>query len=64
VCYVLAGSDVVILRHPESVRLARAFVDLMLNGGMATDVQEISKRLPLEEADLQAISPEPNLITQ
>ncbi|MBW2608778.1 MAG: acetyl-CoA decarbonylase/synthase complex subunit delta [Deltaproteobacteria bacterium] len=61
VCYLLAGSDVAILRHPESVRLTRSFIDLMINGGMATDVTEIAKNLDLEEADLTAISPEPNL---
>jgi acetyl-CoA decarbonylase/synthase complex subunit delta len=61
VTYLLGGGDVVILRHPESVRLVRSFIDLMINGGSATDVQGILKRMPLEEADLIAISPEPNL---
>ena len=61
VAYLLAGSDVVILRHPESVRLTRAFIDLMINGGVASDVEEISKTLELEEADLISISPEPDL---
>lgn len=61
VAYLLAGSDVVILRHPESVRLTRAFIDLMINGGVASDVEEISKTLELEEADLVSISPEPDL---
>ena len=61
VAYLLAGSDVVILRHPESVRLTRAFIDLMINGGVASDVEEISKSLELEEADLISISPEPDL---
>ncbi len=61
VCYLMGGSDVVILRHPETVRLTRAFIDLMINGGMASDVQEISKRLDAQEADLISLSPEPNL---
>ncbi len=61
VAYLLAGSDVVILRHPETVRLTRAFIDLMINGGVASDVGEISKTLELEEADLISISPEPDL---
>ena len=61
VCYLMGGSDVVILRHPETVRLTRAFIDLMINGGMASDVQEVSKRLDAQEADLISISPEPNL---
>ena len=61
VAYLLGGSDVVILRHPETVRLTRAFIDLMINGGVASDVEEISKTLELEEADLISISPEPDL---
>jgi len=61
VCYLLSGSSVVILRHPESVRLVRSFIELLSNGGSASDVQEISKQLALEEADLISLSPEPNL---
>ncbi len=61
VSYLLSGADVAILRHPESVRLTRSFVDLMMNGGLATDLPEISKNLELQEADLVAISPEPKL---
>jgi acetyl-CoA decarbonylase/synthase complex subunit delta len=61
VCYLLAGSDVVILRHPESVRLTRSFIDLLTNGGSAGDVKAVSKLLKEEKIDLMAISPEPNL---
>jgi acetyl-CoA decarbonylase/synthase complex subunit delta len=58
-CYLMAGSDVVILRHPESVRLVRSFIDRMVKGGAATDVKPVSKKLPLKEADLMAIAPQP-----
>ena len=61
VSYLLGGADVTILRHPESVRIVRAFIELMINGGSAGEVQEISKRLAPEEADLIALSPEPDL---
>lgn len=61
VSYLLSGADVIILRHPESVRLTGSFIDFMIKGGMATDVQEISKKMELKEVDLIAISPEPNL---
>ncbi len=61
VCYLMAGSDVVILRHPETVRMTRAFIDLMINGGDAAGVAEVSKNLELEQADLLSISPQPNL---
>ncbi|UCG65613.1 MAG: acetyl-CoA decarbonylase/synthase complex subunit delta [Deltaproteobacteria bacterium] len=61
VSYLLAGADVLILRHPESVRLTRSFIDVMINGGMATDMAEISKRLETKEVDLISLSPEPDL---
>jgi len=61
VCYLLAGSDVVILRHPESVKLVRSFIGRMVKGGTATDVQGISKKLAVKEADLLSIAPAPNL---
>jgi len=60
-CYLLAGADVVILRHPESVRLVRSFIDRMVKGGTAMDVKPLAKKLPLKEADLAAVSPEPQL---
>jgi len=61
VCYLLAGSSVLILRHPESVRMVRSFIELLSNGGTATETKPIAKQLALEEADLAAVSPEPNL---
>jgi acetyl-CoA decarbonylase/synthase complex subunit delta len=61
VTFLMAGSNVVILRHPETVRMTRAFIDLMINGGMAGDVQEISKRLEARDVDLVSLSPAPNL---
>ena len=61
VSYLLAGSNVVVLRHPESVRMIRSFIDLMITGGMARDVEGITKRLEARPVDLAALSPEPNL---
>ena len=61
ICYLLAGSDIVILRHPESVRLVRSFIDLMINGGSAKEIQGINKLLEEKEVDLISLAPEPNL---
>ncbi|MDQ1334940.1 MAG: acetyl-CoA decarbonylase/synthase, complex subunit delta [Thermodesulfobacteriota bacterium] len=61
VCYLLGGSSVLILRHPESVRMVRSFIQLLSNGGSGSDIKEISKELALEEADLISLSPAPNL---
>ena len=64
VCYLVAGSDIAILRHPESVRLVRSFLDIMIKGGLATDIKGIAKELELQEADLVVLSPEPDLTVE
>jgi len=61
VCYLLAGADAVILRHPESARLVRAFIDRMVGGGSMADVKGIAKKLELQTVDLAALAPEPVL---
>ncbi len=61
VCYLMAGASVVILRHPESVRLTKSFIELLSNGGTASGVADVSKILDLKTADLLAVSPEPDL---
>ncbi len=60
-CYLMAGSDVVILRHPESVRLTRGFIELMVNGGMAMDISAVKKALPSKAMEFAAMAPKPNL---
>lgn len=61
ICYLLAGSDVLIMRHPEAIRLVKSFIDLALEGGMATGVAPIQKILPEVNTDYAALSPTPNL---
>ncbi len=61
VCYLLAGSDIVILRHPESVRFVRSFIELMINGGSAMEIEGVKKAFEEKEVDLTAFSPEPDL---
>jgi acetyl-CoA decarbonylase/synthase complex subunit delta len=61
VSYLLAGSDLLIMRHPESVRLVKAFIDLGLAGGAAKDVASIAKKMPAADIDLIALAPAPDL---
>jgi acetyl-CoA decarbonylase/synthase complex subunit delta len=61
VAYLMSGSNVLIMRHPESIRLVKAYIDLVSDGGMATDVAPISKQLDDVEIDLLALSPDPDL---
>ena len=61
VTYLLSGSSVLIMRHPEAVRLTKAYIDLMIDGGSAMDVAPIAKKLDDVDIDLVALSPEPDL---
>ncbi|MCP4747232.1 MAG: acetyl-CoA decarbonylase/synthase complex subunit delta [Desulfobacteraceae bacterium] len=61
VTYLLAGSDILIMRHPEAIRLVNAYIDLMNNGGSATDIAAVSKKLEARPIDLAALAPEPDL---
>ncbi|MEW6674303.1 MAG: acetyl-CoA decarbonylase/synthase complex subunit delta, partial [Thermodesulfobacteriota bacterium] len=61
VAYLLAGSDILMMRHPEAVRLVKAFVDLMTAGGAATKVKGIKKALDDVDIDLAALAPAPDL---
>jgi len=61
VIYLLAGSNVMIMRHPEAVRLTKAFIDLITDGGSAADVAPISKQMDDIDIDFASLAPEPDL---
>jgi acetyl-CoA decarbonylase/synthase complex subunit delta len=61
VVYMLAGSDVLIMRHPESIRMAKAYTDLLVDGGSAKEIPAIEKKLEAKAIDLAAFAPEPDL---
>jgi acetyl-CoA decarbonylase/synthase complex subunit delta len=61
VSYLLAGSDILIMRHPEAIRLVKSFIDLLAGGGAAAKVGSIKKNLSDVSIDYRALSPAPNL---
>ena len=61
VSYLMSGSSILIMRHPEAIRLARSYIDLICKGGGATAVAPIAKQLPAAQIDLLKVSPAPNL---
>ena len=61
VIYLLAGSNVLIMRHPEAIRLTKAFIDLGLDGGSALDVAPLNKVLDDIDIDFASLAPEPDL---
>jgi len=64
VIYLLSGSNVMIMRHPEAIRLARAFIDLVFKGGSAADIAPIAKKLDDVDIDYAALAPEPDLTVE
>jgi len=61
VSYFMSGSSVMIMRHPESIKLAKAFIDLIVDGGSAMDVAPAAKLLDDVEIDFAALAPEVDL---
>ena len=61
VSYLVAGSSILIMRHPESIKLAKAFIGFISDGGSAMDVAPIEKRLDDVEIDFAALAPDVDL---
>ena len=61
VTYLMAGSDILIMRHPEAIRLVKAYIDVAMDGGSLAELAPIAKRLDGVDIDLAALAPEPDL---
>ncbi len=57
VSYLLAGSNLLIMRHPESIRLAKSFIKILAEGGSAKDVAPVAKKLADVKIDFAALAP-------
>lgn len=61
VSYLLAGSNVLIMRHPEAIRLTKEFINAMTAGGSLKNSAAIAKILPEVNIDFAALAPQPDL---
>ncbi|MBC2714041.1 MAG: acetyl-CoA decarbonylase/synthase complex subunit delta [Desulfobacteraceae bacterium] len=61
VSYLLAGSNILIMRHPEAIRMVKSFIDLLADGGSAQDVAAIEKQLDDVDIDFAKMAPKPDL---
>ena len=61
VIYLMSGASVLIMRHPEAIRLTQAFIDLGMDGGSAMDVAPLNKQLDDVDIDYASLAPEPDL---
>jgi acetyl-CoA decarbonylase/synthase complex subunit delta len=55
--YLLSGSNMLIMRHPEAIRLTKDFINAMTDGGSLQDSAPIKKMLAEAEVDFAALSP-------
>jgi acetyl-CoA decarbonylase/synthase complex subunit delta len=60
ISYLMAGSDILIMRHPEAIRMVKGFIDVVVDGGTA-EVDPINKMLSDVDIDYAALAPEPDL---
>ncbi len=61
VSYLLAGSNILIMRHPEAIRLTKEFINAMTAGGSLKNSAAIAKVLPETSIDFAALAPKPDL---
>ena len=61
VTYLLSGSNILIMRHPEAIRLAKDFIKALGEGGSVRDAAPITKRLADVSIDFAALAPAPDL---
>ncbi|HKK91175.1 MAG TPA: acetyl-CoA decarbonylase/synthase complex subunit delta [Desulfobacteraceae bacterium] len=61
ITYLMAGSNVLIMRHPEAIKLTKCFIDCITDGGSAMETGPIAKQLDDVEIDFAALAPEPDL---
>ena len=61
VSYLMSGSDILIMRHPEAIRLTKAYIDLITDGGSAADIAPIGKALDDVDIDFAALAPKLDL---
>ena len=61
VAYLMSGTSVLIMRHPESIRLVKDYIKILADGGSAKDTAPIAKRLADVKVDFAALAPQLDL---
>ncbi|MFT5727214.1 MAG: acetyl-CoA decarbonylase/synthase complex subunit delta [Desulforhopalus sp.] len=61
VSYLLSGSNILIMRHPEAIRMTKEFIDVLADGGSMADAKPIEKILADANIDFAALAPEADL---
>ena len=57
VSYLMSGSNILVMRHPEAVRMVHEFIKALTDGGSLQSAAGLNKRLPAVEVDFAALAP-------
>ena len=57
VSYLMSGSNILIMRHPESIRMAKDFITILADGGSIMATAGIKKQLADVKVDFAALAP-------
>lgn len=57
VSYLLSGSSVLIMRHPEAIRMVKEFINALADGGSLQQSKPLAKQLPEVNIDFAALAP-------
>ena len=57
VTYLLSGTNMLIMRHPESIRLTKEFINALADGGSLSESAPITKNLGDASIDFAALAP-------
>jgi acetyl-CoA decarbonylase/synthase, CODH/ACS complex subunit delta len=57
VSYLLSGTSLLIMRHPESIRLVKDFIKILADGGSAKETAPIAKKMADVKVDFAALAP-------
>ena len=61
VSYLMSGTSLLIMRHPESIRLVKDFIKTLADGGSAKETAPIAKKMADVKVDFAALAPPLNL---
>ncbi|MFN2355103.1 MAG: acetyl-CoA decarbonylase/synthase complex subunit delta [Desulfopila sp.] len=61
VTYLMSGSNILLMRHPESIRMTRQFIDALTEDGSLQDSAAIAKMLGDAQVDFAKLAPELDL---
>ena len=57
VSYLMSGTSLLIMRHPESIRLVKDFIKILADGGSAMETAPIAKKMADVKVDFAALAP-------